>query len=226
MSSLLSELRTKPNLITLSRVLVTPLVFLLIKDYYYFAALLLCIMASLSDFADGYYARTMKLESDLGRFLDAMADKIFIVVTFLALSLSTLSPWYLFVLVVLRDLIITGCFFYITYKKKDVVLKPSLQSKVCAALQLTTITWILLNSAFYQFLHDIIVLEKYFYNSILLAPYLIGLTALATIYSGFHYLFRELKRFKDLPDKVEKPENTDNGDTRPESSNSLKKNIK
>lgn len=105
MSSLLSELRTKPNLITLSRVLVTPLVFLLIKDYYYFAALLLCIMASLSDFADGYYARTMKLESDLGRFLDAMADKIFIVVTFLALSLSTLSPWYLFVLVVRKSVV-------------------------------------------------------------------------------------------------------------------------
>ncbi len=207
MKTLFDELKTKPNLITLSRVLVTPLVFLLIKDYYYLAALLLCIMASLSDFADGYYARLMKLESDLGRFLDAMADKIFIAVTFLALSLTTLSPWYLFVLIILRDSIISGIFFYIVYKKKDVDFKPSIESKICVTMQLTTVIWILLNSAFYQFTNDIIVPVSYFYKSIPFAPYLIGLTALATIYSGFHYLFRELKRFKDLPDKEQMPKN-------------------
>lgn len=200
-SSLLEELKTKPNLITLSRILAAPLVFLLINDYFYLAALVLCIAASLSDFADGYYARLMKLESDLGRFLDAAADKIFVIVTFLALSLGSLSPWYLFVLIILRDSIISGCFFYIMNKKKDVVLRPSIESKICITLQLTTIIWILLNGAFVQYLEGMFVLESHFYKSIPLGQTLIILTALATIYSGFHYLFRELKRFKDFPDK-------------------------
>jgi CDP-diacylglycerol--glycerol-3-phosphate 3-phosphatidyltransferase len=76
---------TLPNLITVGRILATPVVFILImlpSVSMRFAAFVLFLAAALSDIWDGYLARTRGLVTDLGKLLDPLADKLLLVATF------------------------------------------------------------------------------------------------------------------------------------------------
>lgn len=81
-------LLTLPNLLTLSRILVIPpmvAAFYLERNWANIIACLLFVGASLTDFFDGYLARTWKQQSDIGRFLDPVADKLLVAAAILML---------------------------------------------------------------------------------------------------------------------------------------------
>lgn len=105
-------LRYIPNLLTVGRILVTPLLLLLLtvpNQAGQMSAVLLFVLASLSDYYDGVLARRFGVRSRLGRFLDPLADKILILGTFamLALQAPNLVPWWAVVAIALRDVIVT-----------------------------------------------------------------------------------------------------------------------
>ncbi|HDP77788.1 MAG TPA: CDP-diacylglycerol--glycerol-3-phosphate 3-phosphatidyltransferase [Mesotoga infera] len=100
-----------PNILTLSRmVLALPVLLLLttgnaIGNYFSFVIFLI---ASLTDFFDGRIARKRGLVTDLGKFLDQIADKILVTSIFLGfMALSRVSLWFLFILVT-RDTLVSG----------------------------------------------------------------------------------------------------------------------
>lgn len=102
-----------PNLLTVTRILVTPLLLLLLtvpSRAGQACAVVLFVLASLSDYYDGVLARRYQVRSRLGQFLDPLADKILVLGTFgmLALEEPIVVPWWAVAVIALRDLAVTG----------------------------------------------------------------------------------------------------------------------
>jgi len=105
-------LRYIPNLLTVGRILVTPLLLLLLSvpsQAGQMSAVCLFVLASLSDYYDGVLARRLGVRSRLGQYLDPLADKVLILGTFIALALEApdLVPWWAVVAIALRDVVVT-----------------------------------------------------------------------------------------------------------------------
>lgn len=101
-----------PNTLTISRIAVTPMVLaLLFWDTLtgQGLALVLFVLAAISDYWDGRLARSLDAVSRLGKFLDPMADKVLVLGTFVALSIlfPDVAPWWAVVLIGLRDVVVT-----------------------------------------------------------------------------------------------------------------------
>ena len=100
------SLRHLPNLICLARIaLIWPTVVAL-RAGQYPVALALFVVAAVSDGLDGYLAKRFRWTSDLGRFLDPLADKLLLMVLFVQCAWLALVPWWLSAAVVARDVMI------------------------------------------------------------------------------------------------------------------------
>ncbi len=95
-----------PNLITLGRVILVPLVFWLLVTGQTELAFVAFIIAGISDGVDGYLAKTYGWTTELGAYLDPLADKLLIVCIFLALGVGGQLPLWLVIAVVSRDILI------------------------------------------------------------------------------------------------------------------------
>jgi len=105
--------RDLPNVLTVLRMLlVAPLVWLLMTGHFE-AALVLALVAGISDWLDGWLARRFHWQSRFGGMLDPLADKLLMIATYAALTWLGALPGWLFWLVVARDLaIVTGGVLY------------------------------------------------------------------------------------------------------------------
>ena len=106
-------MRFIPNAITTFRIVVTPLLIVcLFREtvWSHSLALVLFILGALSDFADGYVARALKMKSRLGHFLDPVADKVLVLGTFFALAwlYPQQVPWWAVGIIALRDVLVTA----------------------------------------------------------------------------------------------------------------------
>ena len=103
-----SQLLTAPNQITLLRMLFVPFVIINLVDRHYHWALVLFVLAGLSDGLDGLLARKLHQQTLLGQYLDPIADKLLLTTMFLVLSILHKIPWKFTVLVFSRDISILG----------------------------------------------------------------------------------------------------------------------
>ena len=100
-----------PNLLSLSRLVATALVvaFVLINQSWSFlVATVLFLLASVTDFFDGYLARRFHVASSLGVFLDLTADKIFVAAILISLVQINLVPAWIVIIIVAREFLVTG----------------------------------------------------------------------------------------------------------------------
>jgi len=102
-----------PNLLTVTRILVTPLLLLLLtvpSQEGQATAVGLFVLASLSDYYDGVLARRFQVRTRLGQYLDPLADKVLVLGTFgmLALQEPSIVPWWAVAVIALRDVAVTG----------------------------------------------------------------------------------------------------------------------
>lgn len=100
-----------PNVLSLSRLVATVLVFVLVlldQSWSFLAATGLFFLASVTDFFDGYLARRFQVVSSLGVFLDLTADKIFVAAILIALVQVSLVPAWIVVIIVAREFLVTG----------------------------------------------------------------------------------------------------------------------
>jgi len=131
-----SSLRHLPNLISVVRVLLVPLVVWGLLNDRFDVAIWLFLIAGASDGLDGFLAKRFGWSSRLGGILDALADKFLLVSTFLCLWWLGIFPWWLVLWVFARDLIIVvGATIY-NFRIETVQPEPSLVSKLNTVLQI------------------------------------------------------------------------------------------
>lgn len=100
-----------PNLLSLSRLVATAAIFVLVllnTPWAFLAATVLFILASITDFFDGYLARRYKIVSSFGVFLDLTADKVLVSTILIALVQVALVPAWIVVIIVAREFLVTG----------------------------------------------------------------------------------------------------------------------
>jgi cardiolipin synthase (CMP-forming) len=128
--------RGLPNLITIGRILLVPLTVWLIVSGAYLLAFAVFVIAGISDGLDGFIAKQYGLRTELGAYLDPLADKVLLVSIYVALALQLMLPAWLTILVVSRDVMIVGAVLLARLVDKPMAMKPSIVSKVNTAAQI------------------------------------------------------------------------------------------
>lgn len=164
-----------PNLLTLLRILLVPLLVVLLLRGAAGPALLVFLMAGASDALDGFIARRFNLCSRLGSILDPLADKLLIVAAALVMARLRLLPWWLALVVIGRDVLIVGGAVAFYRKTGDIEMAPSLLGKLSTFVQIVVVLAILVDAA------GVVPLAVAF-------PPLFAVTLLVTLVSGGQYV--------------------------------------
>ena len=139
-----SQFWTAPNQITLLRLIFVPLVVMNVMDRHYKLALVLFVLAGISDAVDGLLARKLHQQTIVGQYMDPIADKLLLTSMFLVLSFTKQVPWKFTVLVFSRDLsiVLVVAVLYITTSIRD--FRPSIFGKINTGCQVAAIFFVLL----------------------------------------------------------------------------------
>lgn len=188
-----STILTVPNLLTMLRMVLAPVLGYLVLQEAYTPACGVFVVAGLTDMLDGFIARNFRNQtSALGSFIDPLADKLLISILFVSLTAVNLLPVALTVLVVTRDVCLTSAGFYVRYislnprpkslreffdiTNPSARLQPTLISKVNTAVQLSVVA-LTLAAPVFDFVENP-ALQALWY-----------LTAVTTVMSGVGYIF-------------------------------------
>jgi cardiolipin synthase (CMP-forming) len=137
-----------PNLITLGRVILVPLVFWLLITGQTQAAFFAFIIAGVSDAVDGWLAKSFGWATELGAYLDPLADKLLIVSIFLALGVGGKLPLWLVIAVVSRDILIVIAIVLSWVLSNPVRIKPLWVSKANTLSQIVLAGLVLADEGF------------------------------------------------------------------------------
>ena len=168
-----------PNTFTMARIVIIPVFITSIMYKRYDYSLYLFIIAALTDIFDGLFARLKNQKTALGTFLDPLADKFLLVTAFIILSTYGWIPKWLTITVISRDIIVVTGWFLLYLITGTSRVEPSVLGKATIWLQSILIAYVLIDINL-PFLPDIPRL-------------LLWTTALLTILSGLHYIYRGLK---------------------------------
>jgi len=128
--------RSLPYLISLGRLLLAPAIVALIATHQWKQACVVFLIAGISDAVDGWLAKTFDLRSELGSYLDPLADKALIVSIYVALATVSVLPATITILVVARDVMIVGAFMISLIMQKPMKVKPLMISKLNTVAQI------------------------------------------------------------------------------------------
>jgi cardiolipin synthase len=125
-----------PNTLTLGRIVLVPVVIWLIVTHEMAAAFVLFLLAGFSDAADGYLAKRYGWRTELGAYLDPVADKALLVSIYVTLGFYSHLPAWLIIAVVSRDILIIGAFLLSWVLSRPVPIRPLLISKANTLAQI------------------------------------------------------------------------------------------
>lgn len=140
------ELTDAPNVVTLARIALIPLILVLIDNSSpgrSAVAAVIFIIAAVTDALDGYLARRLQLVTVVGKFLDPLADKLIVLATLVVLVAADRAPAWLVVLLMSRELAITG--LRAIASSRGLVIAAGAGGKVKTALQLVGISFLLVH---------------------------------------------------------------------------------
>jgi cardiolipin synthase len=124
-----------PNIITLGRIILVPIVVWAIASNQMEIAFAVFIVAGVSDAVDGFLAKRFNMTSELGALLDPLADKALLVSIYIALGIWGAIPRWIVILVVSRDIMIVSAVIVSWLFGKPVQMKPLMVSKLNTAAQ-------------------------------------------------------------------------------------------
>jgi cardiolipin synthase len=124
-----------PNIITLGRILLVPVIVWAIASNQMEIAFAIFIIAGVSDAVDGFLAKNFNMTSELGALLDPVADKALLVSIYVALGIWGAVPRWIVILVVSRDIMIIGAVIVSWLYGKPIPMKPLMVSKLNTVAQ-------------------------------------------------------------------------------------------
>ena len=172
-----------PNILTSVRILLVPIlvVVLLTKfDGKEFVGLGLFLLAALTDFLDGYFARRWNLVSRFGQLLDPAADKILIAAAFVSLVEldARVTPSWMVVTILAREFAVNALRSHAA--AEQMVIPAGISGKIKTGAQIVAISLLIIYNQLGEFSH--------------LAPISLWVAVIVTLYSGFEYFFRYWSR--------------------------------
>jgi cardiolipin synthase len=188
----MTELVTFANIVTVSRMILIPVFVSFIFYHQVTAALIIWVIAGLTDLLDGLLARKLNQTTSLGVILDPIADKLLLVTAFVVLSLSSPGfrpiPFWLTAVVISRDvfIVVGALMIFITTGFRR--FRPSMLGKLNTLVQLTMITAFLAANVLGEYTQYL--------------PILYYLTFGMAIVSGIHYIFHATRLLNEQPAQV------------------------
>lgn len=174
---------TGPTYLTIARMILSVLfmVFVLLPETWTkIVALILFIAGAISDLVDGKWARHDKIVTDLGAFLDPLADKMLVNLAFLALVVLGIIPVWVFAIILVRDFAVDG--MRMMAARDGVTIAASFYGKLKTTVQMTALIILLLNL--------IVNLELF----AILGNITLYAALILTIFSGGDYLIKGWKK--------------------------------
>ena len=188
-----------PNILTVMRIFLTPIFIICLFSDFFGAqlwALVIFIVASITDAYDGYLARKNNMVTDTGRFLDPLADKILVSSAFISFSIMGLIDIWMVALIIFRDLFVMGLRFLMS--RRGFIMITSKISKSKTAVQIGIIIFTLLFLTLKRF--NWVLLEDYliFINEYQLVYYLTMIAVIFTVYTGYTYIQENRKAIQEI----------------------------
>ncbi len=174
---------TGPTYLTIARMILSVLfmVFVLLPETWAkIVALILFVAGAISDLVDGKWARHDKIVTDLGAFLDPLADKMLVNLAFLALVVLGIIPVWVFAIILVRDFAVDG--MRMMAARDGVTIAASFYGKLKTTVQMTALIILLLNL--------IVNLELF----AILGNITLYAALILTIFSGGDYLIKGWKK--------------------------------
>jgi len=137
-----------PNFITIGRLLLVPFLIVMITQGRWLAAVICFVIAGISDAIDGFLARRLSLRTELGAYIDPLADKALLMSIYVTLAVIGTLPGWLAITVVSRDVMIMLGIVVAWLLQRPVAIKPLLVSKVNTAAQIGFAGLVLAANAF------------------------------------------------------------------------------
>jgi cardiolipin synthase (CMP-forming) len=169
-----------PNILTLTRILTIPIIvlcFLVGGDSYYahIISAIIFVFAGLTDFLDGYIARTYSLQSNLGKFLDPVADKLLVSSTIMILLYLKKADIVPATLIICREILVSGLREFLA--KIRISVPVSNLAKIKTAIQMVAIFLLILGS------------KGSGINSLdMIGSLVLWFAAILTVFTGYAYL--------------------------------------
>lgn len=179
-------MRQIPNLLTILRIGMTPLFIYFLfwgNGHGYTIALLIFIIAGITDIIDGRLARAMGVESRLGKMLDPLADKILVLSAMVSFITLDLVYAWIVVLIVLRDVVVTAVRFALEYRDMPMATSNWAKGKTGMQVGAVIITLGYLSLKAYKLTWLSSLIEQT--NTIAIVMLI---TMLFTVYTGIDYL--------------------------------------
>lgn len=137
-----------PNLITLSRAILVPVVFWLLLSGHVQAAFFAFALAGLTDAVDGFLAKRFGWQTELGAYLDPLADKLLVTCIFVAMGVLGELPSWLVITVVSRDVLIITAVLLSWLLGRPISIRPLAVSKANTVAQLVLAATVLADTGF------------------------------------------------------------------------------
>jgi cardiolipin synthase (CMP-forming) len=125
-----------PNFLTLARLCVVPIVVVMITSHAWISAFSLFVIAGITDAVDGFVARQFNQRTELGAYLDPLADKALLVSIYVTLAVVNVIPIWLAVVVVARDIMIVGAIMLSWVLDNPMTIEPLKISKANTFVQI------------------------------------------------------------------------------------------
>ena len=188
-----------PNILTVMRIFLTPIFIICLFSDFFGAqlwALVIFIVASITDAYDGYLARKNNMVTDTGRFLDPLADKILVSSAFISFSIMGLIDIWMVALIIFRDLFVMGLRFLMSRRGFIMITSKIAKSKtgVQVGIIIFTLLFITLKGFNWVLLEDYLI----FINEYEIVYYLTMIAVIFTVYTGYAYIQENRKAIQEI----------------------------
>ncbi len=192
------------NVLTILRIFMVPIFMYMLLDSEFEWAIIIFVLASLTDFLDGYLARKLNLITNLGKFLDPLADKILVLAGFIAFVEMGYIPSWAVLIIVSRELVVSV--FRAIAASKNIVIAAGIWGKLKTVSQMIAIVLML---GFLILKSDGIIMNYKLFGQRFSSLYILGIkfdslaytvfwiSLILTVISGIEYIVRNIEVLKD-----------------------------